>query len=327
MEELIAGFSSQMKEALAIGKGAKLTKMDAPVRNVLICGLGGSGIGGSIVSELVFDEATVPVSVTKGYFIPAYVNENTLVIISSYSGDTEETVNALTLSLEKGAKAVCVTSGGKIAATAKEKNLDHIILPGGMPPRACLGYSLTQLFFILNHHGIIGNGFEKSFENAIALLDNEEADIRAKAREVASKIAGKLPVIYTTTYNEGLAIRLRQQLNENSKILCWHHVFPELNHNELVGWTQKHDELAVIILRDPSEYNRNESRIAISKEVFVKYTSTIIDVYAKGSSKIEKAFYLIHLGDWISSFLANSRGIDAVEVSVINHLKSQLSKI
>lgn len=327
MEELIAGFSSQMKEAIAIGKGAKLTKMGAPVRNVLICGLGGSGIGGSIVSELVFDEATVPVSVTKGYFIPAYVNENSLVIISSYSGDTEETVNALNLALERGAKAVCVTSGGKISATAKEKGLDQINVPGGMPPRACLGYSLTQLFFILHHHGIIGSGFEKDLENAITLIDNEEEDIRAKAREVAAKIAGKLPVIYTTTYNEGLAIRLRQQLNENSKILCWHHVFPELNHNELVGWTQKHDELAVIILRDPSEYSRNESRIAISKEVFVKYTSNIIDIYAKGGSKIEKAIYLIHLGDWISSFLANSRGIDAVEVSVINHLKSQLSKI
>lgn len=327
MKNLVLGFPRQLEEAIEIGNNTKLTPAPVPVRNVLICGLGGSGIGGSIVAELVAAEAKTPVNISKGYFIPAYVDQHTLVIISSYSGDTEETLNALQLAMDKNAKIVCITSGGKVASIAKEKGLDHFIVPGGMPPRACLGYSLTQLFFTLEFHSVIGNSFLSQFKKGIALLHEKQENIMKEAEDVATRLLGKTPVIYTTTYNEGLAIRLRQQLNENSKILCWHHVFPELNHNELVGWTQKHEDLAVIILRDPDEYTRNNSRIEISKEVIGKYTSHIIELYSKGNSLIEKAIYLIHLGDWISYYLAEKRGVDAVEVSVINHLKSELSKL
>ena len=327
MKNLVLGFPRQLEEAIQIGKNAKLTPAGRAYSNVLICGLGGSGIGGSIVSELVVAEANAPINISKGYFIPAYIGHNSLVIISSYSGDTEETVNALKLALEKGAKVVCITSGGKIAAIAKEKGLDLILVPGGMPPRACLGYSLTQLLFILNAFGITSFDFLGQLEKSVKMLGAEQSSIMAQAKEITSQLAGKLPVIYTTTYNEGLAIRFRQQLNENAKILCWHHVFPELNHNELVGWTEKHEELAVIILRDPDDYPRNNSRIEISKEVFSKYTSTILEICSKGSSPIEKAIYTIHLGDWISCFLAEHRGVDAIEIAVINHLKSELSKL
>jgi glucose/mannose-6-phosphate isomerase len=255
------------------------------------------------------------------------VNEHSLVIISSYSGNTEETVNALHLAINKKAKIVCITSGGKIAQIAAESGIDLIVVPGGMPPRACLGYSLTQLFFVLHFHKVIDTDFTSQLQSSIALIGREEEKIRDEAKQVAEKLHGKLPVIYSTTYQEGLAIRLRQQLNENSKVLCWHHVFPEMNHNELVGWTEKHDDLSIVILRDPDEYNRNVSRIEISKEVFRKYTSNITEIFAKGSTPLEKAIYLIHLGDWISTYLAGMRGVDAVEVSVINHLKSELSKI
>jgi glucose/mannose-6-phosphate isomerase len=327
MKNLVLGFPRQLEDAIEIGNNTKLTPARVPVQNVLICGLGGSGIGGTIVAELVAAEAKAPVNVCKGYFIPAYVDRHTLVIISSYSGDTEETLNALQLALEKDAKVVCITSGGKIAAIAKEKGLDHFIVPGGMPPRSCLGFSLTLLFFTLEFHSVIGNSFLAQFKKGIELLRSDLDKIQKEAQEVANRIAGKTPVIYTTTYNEGLAVRLRQQLNENSKILCWHHVFPELNHNELVGWTEKHEDHAVLILRDHDEYARNNSRIEISKEVFVKYTPHIIEIYSKGNSVIEKALYLIHLGDWLSCYLADKRGVDAVEVSVINHLKSELSKL
>lgn len=327
MKELIEAFPEQLLEAIQIGKKAKFTEHKGNINNVLIAGLGGSGIGGSIVAEIVSDKAIVPINVTKGYFIPAYINESSLVIISSYSGNTEETVNAMQLALAKKAKVVCVTSGGKIEKIAKENKLDHVIIPGGMPPRACLGYSLTQLFFILDFFKIARFDFISELNHSVELLKKEEKNIQNEAMDITLKIVGKIPVIYTTTKNEGLAIRLRQQLNENSKVLCWHHVFPELNHNELVGWTQENQNLAVLILRDPQEYSRNDARIAISKEVFEKHTSTIIEIWAKGSSTIEKAFYLIHLGDWISWYLSEKRGVDASEIKVINHLKSQLSKI
>jgi glucose/mannose-6-phosphate isomerase len=327
MRTLVDNFSKQIAEAIGIGNKAILTSVKNEIHNVLICGLGGSGIGGSIVTELIAPTGTVPVNVTKGYFIPAYVNKNTLVIISSYSGNTEETLNCMELAIKKDAKIVCITSGGKVAELAKKNNLDHIIVPGGMPPRSCLGYSLTQLFYVLGFFNIINDGYKKELEAALKLIETEKPNIIAEATTVAKKLLNKIPVIYATTYNEGIAIRFRQQLNENSKILCWHHIIPEMNHNELVGWTTKNDDLAVVILLDKDDYSRNLARVEINKEVIKKYTSSITEIFSKGNSAIEKAIYFIHFGDWVSVILGELRGADLTEVNVINELKSALSKI
>jgi glucose/mannose-6-phosphate isomerase len=327
MKTLVANFSKQLSEAIDIGNAAKLSPSSSAISNVLICGLGGSGIGGSIVSELVSGNAKVPVNVSKGYFIPAYVNENTLVIISSYSGNTEETLNCMELSIARKAKVVSITSGGKVLEISKSKNLDHIIVPGGMPPRSCLGYSLTQLFFILGFQGIISNDYKSELAAAIRLINAEESAIISEAKTVAEKLFNKIPVIYATTNNEGIAIRFRQQLNENSKVLCWHHIIPEMNHNELVGWTQKNEDLSVVLFLDRDEYSRNMARVEINKDVIKKYTSSITEIYSKGNSPIEKAIWFIHLGDWVSVLLGEMRGVDLMEVNVINHLKSKLSEL
>jgi glucose/mannose-6-phosphate isomerase len=231
------------------------------------------------------------------------------------------------LAMEKNAKIVAVTSGGKVLEKCKTNSIDSIVVPGGMPPRACLGYSLTQLFFVLEFHKIISNSFKNDLEKAVELINAEEANIIEEAKQIAQSIKGKLPVIYATTYNEGIAIRFRQQLNENSKILCWHQIIPEMNHNELVGWTEKNENLSVLIFLDKDDYSRNLARVDINKEVIKNYASSITEIYSKGNSIIEKAIYFIHLGDWISVILAELRGVDAVEVNVINHLKSKLSEI
>lgn len=327
MKTLVANFSKQLTEAIAIGETTKLSASENKLSNVLICGLGGSGIGGSIVFELAENTANLPINVCKGYFIPSYVNENTLVIVSSYSGNTEETIQCMELAIAKKAKISCITSGGKIADLAQKHSIDCIIVPGGMPPRACLGYSLTQLFFTLGFHGIIPSEYQKQLKAAITLINNEESNIIAEAKKIATLLNGKRPIIYSTTNNEGISIRFRQQLNENAKILCWHHVIPEMNHNELVGWTQKDEQLAVLIFLDHDEYPRNLARVQINKDVISKYAGSITEVYSKGNSPIEKAIYFIHLGDWISVILAELRGVDAVEVNVINYLKNALSKI
>src|ERR1035437_7951055 len=266
MKTLVTNFSKQLTEAINIGNNAKLTVSKNKISNVLICGLGGSGIGGSIVSELVINDATVPVNISKGYFIPAYVNEKTLVIISSYSGNTEETLNCMELAIAKNAKIVSITSGGKVLEISKTKSFDHIVVPGGMPPRACLRYSLTQLFFVLNFFGIIGNKFKQELEASVKLLDTEENNILSEAKTIAQKLFGKTPVLYATTNNEGMLIRFRQQLNENSKMLCWHQIIPEMNHNELVGWRDKNENLSVLIFRDKDEYERNNFRIKIDRK-------------------------------------------------------------
>ncbi|MBI4947281.1 MAG: bifunctional phosphoglucose/phosphomannose isomerase [Bacteroidetes bacterium] len=327
MKDLIENFPGQLREAIRIGEEATLSSAKRKISNVFVSGLGGSGIGGTIVSELVALEATVSINVSKGYFIPKYINENTLVIISSYSGNTEETLNCLNLALKRKAKIVCITSGGKVAEIAKKKKLDVILIPGGNPPRACLGYSLTQLFFILGFHKIITNKFKAQLKSSIELIEAEKQCIISEANEVADKIFGKTPMIYATTYFEGIAVRFRQQINENAKMLCGHHVIPEMNHNELVGWANGSERISVIIFRDKDEFERNNARIEINKEVMRKYTPNITEIWSKGKSQIEKAIYFIHLGDWISLFLAEKRGVDAVEVKVIDMLKGELSKI
>ena len=326
MNTLISNFTQHLTEALEIGKSAELQPKSRQINNILISGLGGSGIGGTIVSQLTEQEATVPINVNKDYFIPAYVNENSLVIISSYSGNTEETLSAMKQACDQNAEVVCITSGGGVLEKAVGLSLNHIIIPGGMPPRACLGYSLTQLFFVLSHYGIIGDTFTIQIAKAVTLLDTEEANIQQSSRELAKTIHNTTPIIYTAGNFEGVGIRLRQQLNENSKQLCWHHVFPEMNHNELVGWKSGSEALSVVVLRNSSDYERTQTRFETCKEIFSKYTSNITEVYSKGDTEIEKALYLIHYGDWLSWYLSELNQADSMEVNVIDYLKSELSK-
>ncbi len=183
MDKLIASFTAQLKEALQIGSSFNFQHEAKPVQHVVISGLGGSGIGASIVQNYTSGSIKVPVIVNKNYFLPAFVNEHSLVIISSYSGNTEETIQAFKEAIRKKATVVCITSGGTIAKEAAKKKLDCIIIPPGMPPRACLSYSFVQALYTLQHYGLIKKTFEKDLTNAIALLDENEKTIRNQAKK------------------------------------------------------------------------------------------------------------------------------------------------
>lgn len=327
MKKLVLDFPIQLQEAIIIGKNYRFIASGSEFNNVIITGLGGSGIGGSIVQNYVFDKLKIPFIVNKGYDLPVFVDKKSLVIVCSYSGNTEETVMAMKEAVKKKATVVCVTSGGAIADLANKKKIDCILVPAGMPPRACLGYSLVQLLYILANFGLITDSFEKDIKKSIKQLQAEENEIQKKATAIAKKVLGKLPIIYAADHYEGVAIRFRQQLNENSKLLAWHGVIPEMNHNELVGWRDDAKDKAVILLRNKNDYERVQARMEINKKVFKKYTSTIIEIYSEGTSYWEEAFYLIHLTDWVSVILADLRELDATEVKVIDFLKSSLSKI
>jgi glucose/mannose-6-phosphate isomerase len=185
---------------------------------------------------------------------------------------------------------------------------------------------MLQVVNTLEHFGCIKNVIANEVKPAIALLDKEEKDIRKKAKAIAAKLNGKLPIIYSAADYEGMAIRFRQQLNENSKILCWHHTIPEMNHNELVGWRDKDPNKVVVILRNENDYNRVQMRMEINKKVFKQYTPNVIEIYSKGNSYWERIFYFIHLTDYISTELAQLRQVDATEVKVIDFLKGSLAK-
>ncbi|MBK7856539.1 MAG: SIS domain-containing protein [Bacteroidetes bacterium] len=192
MKERIENFTNQMREAIAIGEKAIFTAPINEIRNVLVTGLGGSGIGGTIIAQVCEKELGVPLNVSKDYSIPNYVNEHTLLIVSSYSGNTEETLESLDMALKQKAKIVCVTSGGKVLEIAKQNGLDHIIIPGGMPPRSCLGYSLTQLFYVLHGMKLIGSNFKADLQKSVELMDSERENIKRDSRALAQKLIGKL---------------------------------------------------------------------------------------------------------------------------------------
>ncbi|MBK5285143.1 MAG: bifunctional phosphoglucose/phosphomannose isomerase [Bacteroidia bacterium] len=326
MKTLIENFSKQIREATQIGEKSTIRNPESEIRNIIVTGLGGSGIGGTILSEIVAGECSVPITVNKDYFLPAFVNENSLVIVSSYSGNTEETIQAMEAALKAKAKIVCVTSGGKVSEMAKQNKCDIITIPGGSPPRAALAYSLTQLFFILKKLQLVKTDFEKQLKTAADLIDAEEKNIREEAGAVAEFLFNKIPVIYAADGYNGVATRFRQQLNENSKMLGWHNILPEMNHNELVGWAGGSEDIAIVILRNKTDYSRTQARMEFSKKVFVQHTPHIKEIWSKGNSMIEQSIYLIHLTDWVSLFLAEKKGIDAVEVNTITQLKDTLAK-
>ncbi len=328
MDQLVQKFPAQLEEALEIGRNASVKPHHHPIHEIYVAGLGGSGIGANFVAEFVRAESKIPFTIGKGYSIPNFIDKNTLAICSSYSGNTEETLNCFHQMLGTGAKIVVISSGGKLIELAKENGLDFIQLPNNWPsPRACLGFSLVQQLFILFKLGIIKDTSMQQVETAAKLLNTEILDIQQKAKMIAQFLKGKTPVIYTTDRMEAVAVRFRQQINENAKMLCWHHVIPEMNHNELVGWRTEDQNLAVVYFRNRDDFPRNSVRMDINKEIINNYTSSIIEVYSKGASLIEKSLYFVHLGDWVSVYLAELRGVDPVEIKVIDYLKSELGKV
>jgi len=310
MNDYINDFSNHLSEAIDIANNTTLTPYSKEIRSILICGLGGSGIGGAVVNDIISSKVNIPIAATKDYSIPNFVNEHTLVIANSYSGNTEETLYALEKCQARGAEIAVITSGGKLKTIAEENKYNKIIIPGNHPPRAMFGYAFTELFFMLNHYGII-----------------EKANIQKKAMDLAKKMYKQTPVIYVANGFEGVAVRFRQQLNENSKMLCWHNVVPEMNHNELLGWRTNVDALAVVFFRNECDYNRNQIRIDINKKVISKFTSNITEVWSKGDSLIENSLYHISVGDWTSWYLSEMNNVDAIEIDVIEFLKGELDKI
>jgi glucose/mannose-6-phosphate isomerase len=159
------------------------------------------------------------------------------------------------------------------------------------------------------------------------LLDTEKSFIQEDAMILAKKMHKKTPVIYVANGFEGVAIRFRQQINENSKMLCWHHVVPEMNHNELLGWRTNVNDLAVVYFRNKSDYERNQIRMDINKKVIAKFTENITEIWSKGDSLIENSLYHINLGDWVSWYLSEMNNVDAIEIDVIDFLKGELAKV
>ena len=326
MDKLIKDFPQNIKDALAIAGAVKLSSPTHEIRNVVVCGMGGSGIGGKIVSQWVYEDLSTPFTLVNDYTLPYFVNEHTLVIASSYSGNTEETLSAVEDGLNKNAHVVAICSGGKLETLAKEKGFDAIIVPGGNPPRSALAFSLVQLVSIFEKLELVTIRYSAQLAQSVELIQKNTSEIHAAAKQTAAFLKGKIPVIYATTLFEGIAVRARQQLNENAKVLCWHHVIPEMNHNELVGWTGGNSNFAPLFLVNGDMYERNAFRLNISKEVVEERGVSTLFLNAKGTTRVEESMYFIHLIDWTSWYLSELYAVDPIAIPVIDYLKGELDK-
>ena len=330
MRDLIASFPDQLSAAAA-SMATQPLPADAPDHDrILVLGMGGSGIGGRFLSGLLADSASVPVASGHDYRIPNWVGPSTLVIACSYSGNTEETLTALEAAVDAGAQVRALTSGGKLRALAEEHGWPCLTVPGGHPPRSQFGWAVTGLlhhFAALGHAPTDAPDVLSDVATAADLLRTESDAIQALADRWADLLAARTPMLYGDAALEPVLIRWRQQLNENAKRLCNHHVFPEMNHNELVGWESGDATIATLFLHTSEDHPRTAKRMRLCKALFRDAGASVEEVSAAGSTRMQRWIHLVHLGDWLSLLMAEKAGVDAVDIRHIDYLKGELSKM
>ena len=330
MRELIASFPDQLTAAATSMAGQVLPTKVPEHANVLVLGMGGSGIGGRFLSGLLADSARVPVASCHDYTIPSWVSANTVVIACSYSGNTEETLAALGMAMKKGAQVRALTSGGKLGAMASEHGWPVLTVPGGHPPRSQFGWAVTGLlhhFAALGHAPADNRDVLADIETAAEALRTDGDAIVKLADRWADLLAQKTPMLYGDAALEPVLIRWRQQLNENAKRLCNHHVFPEMNHNELVGWESGDDGIAALFLHTAEDHPRTAERMRLCKEIFRDSGAAVEEVHAVGATRLQRWMHLVHLGDWLSLLMAEKTGVDPVDIRHIDYLKGELAKM
>ncbi|RMF07196.1 MAG: bifunctional phosphoglucose/phosphomannose isomerase [Candidatus Neomarinimicrobiota bacterium] len=336
MKQAIFDFPDHIGEAITIGRSIHLRNTYRDIQNVVICGMGGSAIGGDVVRVLIRDEIRVPLYVNRHYRLPHWVNSKSLVIASSYSGNTEETLSAFEEARQKGAHILGITTGGTLAERLKADHLDVVLIPGGLQPRAALAFSFVPMLFLLRQVGVIQRDWEPTLNAMRETLHGVRDQYARKIPEnptyaLAGKLAHSLPVIYgETDFTAVAAIRWKGQLAENSKMLAYVNELPELNHNEIVGWENNADLLERIVLvwlEDKDSHPRVKIRHQISEKILNSIGIKQETVETDGDDPAIRFLHCIHYGDWVSYWCAMAHGTDPTPVHKISQLKKELSQI
>ncbi|MEI8134164.1 MAG: bifunctional phosphoglucose/phosphomannose isomerase [bacterium] len=338
MAAAIAGMSSHLEDAAKRTLEA-LSSIDLPdksgIQNIVLAGLGGSAIGGDLVRSYLQSKLSVPFAINRTYDLPGYVGSNTLVIVSSYSGSTEESLSMFEQAIKHGAKILCITTGGKLEGLASEHGLPIIILPKGFQPRAALAYSFVPVLLSLEKMGFTSGESEQINDAATALAQLSEmygvsnlSDSNL-ALHLAHILLPKIPVIYSANdLFDTVNIRWRGQIQENGKHVAFGNILPEMNHNEINGWDfpdASQDKFQVVFLRsEQDEHSQVTKRFGILHDVLESKGVAIRECHAQGNSRLARMFSLIALGDWISYYMALLGGVDPSPVPVIQTLKAKL---
>jgi len=322
------------KEALRMAN--KVAINYSKPKAIIVAGMGGSAIGGELLKDWGRDNVKVPIEICREYSLPAYADDKTLAFILSYSGETEETLNAFLEAVKKKCMIICVSSGGALSDFTENMGFPNLRIPAGLPPRAALPYLFAPLLIFMEKLGLVSE-VEGEVSDAINVMEQvclenspERPLMENFSKKLAADVNGTVPVIYGFSFYRSVAQRFKQQFNENSKVPSKWEVFPELNHNEVVGWERaemftKH--FSTILIRDKNESEEIRRRIEFTKELALNRTAGVYEVWSRGESKLSKMISALLIGDFTSIYLAILRGIDPTPVETINRIKMKIAEI
>ncbi len=308
----------------------------ADIDNIVVCGMGGSGISGDVLAAVANDRLSVPVTVLKQYRVPAFVGPRTLVFAVSYSGGTEETLSMARAASERGAHLVAISTGGPLGKLASSTGALHMRCPEGYLPRAALGALVAPIFVTLGRTGLLVDAENELLSAHSALLARREKCQRAvggsanPAREIARKIGRTIPVIYGGgALGAVAAYRWKCDINENAKAPAFWHSYPELDHNEICAWGQHGDVtrqlLSLLELRHDFEHERLAPRFAATTAIIEEALHQVIEVRGQGNTRLAQLLDLMYLGDWVSCYSALQNDVDPGPIEAISRLKEHLA--
>ncbi len=333
MWDAIAGFADQLEEAASIPLPENIPYSSGAINHIVFCGMGGSAIGGDLLNAYYRNELIVPLIVNRNYTLPNFVSSDSLVVVSSYSGNTEETLSAYMAAQEAGAMIVGITSNGELSELLEDNDLPWIKIPGGMQPRAALGYSFIPMARLLKHLDLAGTNVQSDIQETISVVRNLSANYQNEgeknlAFELAKIVVGKVPVFYTDPELAAVGVRWKGQLAENAEMLAFTNELPEMNHNEVVGWNHQPDlykQTEIFWLRDSQAHEQVARRAEITRKLLEGYPLGQNVIYTSGESWMARLFSLIHLGDWVSLYAALLQKTDPTPVDRITLLKNRLA--
>lgn len=335
MFQSIYDFPIQMKEAQSIGEKIELKNTYTDIQNIILCGMGGSAIGGDLSRSLVSNSLKLPLIVNRNYKLPNWVNSNSIVICSSYSGNTEESLSAYHDAISKGARVIGVTTGGKLASLLDQNNNDKVAIPSGLQPRAAVAFSFIPLLYLLKKLNVTDgeaiNDLGSTIDAIELARDLYSADNdKNPTLSLAKEIYDTLPIIYGENEStSAIALRWKGQFCENSKMLAYHNEIPEMNHNEIVGWQENSQllkKITILWVSDKSLNTRNSLRIDASSDILKNIPSLQKKIELDGGSFTERFIHLLHFGDWVSYWCALLHKTDPSPVNKIDVLKKILSE-
>ena len=312
MRDVIVNFKEQIKEALGLGKGITLPK----VERIVVSGMGGSGFAGDVLKSLFSDK---DILVNKDYGLPRFINENALVFIVSYSGNTEETLSSLEEALKRQCSVVVISSGGKCVEIAEKKKLPLVKVPSGIQPRSALAYLLIPMLTVLEENEIIKN---LNVYEAMQEIDMKELEEGGK--ELAKHLYKHTPLIYSSENLKCLSYGWKTRLNENSKVHAFSNTIPEMNHNEIVGFTKKVGKFVAILIADRDDSRRNKLRFNITKELIRKHGVEYFLIETNGYTLLSRIFKNLLLADFTSYYLALEYDVKPEPIKIVEDLKKEL---